>query len=189
MPFLVRSHKPKEARGDKAPAGGPASVTHRAAVDKLARNRTRSDLAGFLLAREVERAVPLVGDGGRGLQQQRGLADAGLAAEQHGRALREAVARRAVEFADARDDAAQRLFLMGEGFDLGGLGLAPRLEPGRPRKADRAAFLAQAVPRPARRAFALPFRGNRPAGLADVVLRAFHHDRASSPREGASALP
>ena len=50
MPFLVRSHKPKEARGDKAPAGGPASVTHRAAVEKLARNRTRSDLAGFLLA-------------------------------------------------------------------------------------------------------------------------------------------
>ena len=52
MPFLVRNRKPKKAPTDKqtpaGTAGGP--VTHRAAVDKLSRTRTRSALAGFLLA-------------------------------------------------------------------------------------------------------------------------------------------
>ena len=49
MPFLVRNRKPKKAP-DKSTGTAAGTVTHRAAVDKLSRNRTRSDLAGFLLA-------------------------------------------------------------------------------------------------------------------------------------------
>ena len=43
-----------------------------------------------------------------GLQQQRGLADARLAAEQHERARHDAAAEHAIEFTDARADAARR---------------------------------------------------------------------------------
>lgn len=50
MPFLVRSRKSDQApAGRKASDAGGAS-SHRAAVDKIAQNRTRSDVAGFLLA-------------------------------------------------------------------------------------------------------------------------------------------
>ena len=59
---------------------------------------------GFL-ARDVDDALALAGQGGQGLKQQRRLADARIAADQHAGARHEAAARHPVQFADAGDDA------------------------------------------------------------------------------------
>ncbi len=53
-----------------------------------------------LLAGNVDRAVPAAGERGRNLDQQRRLADAGIAAEQQHRAAHEAAAGDAVELGD-----------------------------------------------------------------------------------------
>ena len=59
------------------------------------------DLVLRLLAGRVEHGADVAGEVRRRLQQQRGLADAGLAAEQHQRSRDDAAAEHAVEFADA----------------------------------------------------------------------------------------
>ena len=69
-------------------------------------------------------------NGRRRLEQERGLADARLAAQKHGRALRQPAACCPVQLADARNDAGQWLFLVREGLDLRRSRLTPRLEPG-----------------------------------------------------------
>ena len=60
------------------------------------------DLALGLLARDVEHGAVRPAQQVRDLQQQRALADAGLAADQHHRAGHDAAAQDAVELADAR---------------------------------------------------------------------------------------
>ena len=142
----------------------------------------KPDLVRRLFAGEVERAEALRGDGGGGLKQQRRFADAGLAAEQHRGALREAVAHRAVEFADAGRDALDLAAFVGEAFDGRGLGAPLRLQPRRRRARTCAPFLRERVPLAAGRAFALPFGGDRAAGLADIARCAAFTMRAHAVR-------
>ena len=67
----------------------------------------KANLVGGFFTGEIKRAVALGGDGRGSLQQERRFADARLAAQEHRRALREAVADGPVEFADAGSDALQ----------------------------------------------------------------------------------
>ena len=72
------------------------------------------DLGRRLLAADEQHAAAGGGDTVERLQQQRGLADAGLAADQHQRARHDAAAEHEVELGDAAGEA-----LDGRGDDLG----------------------------------------------------------------------
>ena len=65
----------------------------------------QADLRHRLLARDIDDAVAGGGERGRGLHQERRLADAGIAADQDGGAAHEAAAGDPVEFGDAGGDA------------------------------------------------------------------------------------
>ena len=99
---------------------------------------------------------------GDGLQQQRGFADAGVAAEQDDRAIDQTAAQYAVKLAHAGRIA--RHFGGGNGGEgLDGRGVRrPRLEACVFRLGRGQAFLKR-VPLAAMRAFALPFRGSTAA--------------------------
>ena len=61
----------------------------------------QADLLDGFLAGDVEHAFAGAGEAGRGLQQQGGFADTGIAADQDRRGGNEAAAEHAVEFLDA----------------------------------------------------------------------------------------
>ena len=63
--------------------------------------------------------MPLSGEGGRGLHEERGLADAGIAAQQDHRAAYESAAGHPVEFGDAGGRARRLLGLADEAFQFG----------------------------------------------------------------------
>ena len=65
----------------------------------------QADLGGGLLAGDVDGGRAAGGEGGGGLQQQRRLADAGIAADEDGRGRDEAAAEDAVELGDAGEGA------------------------------------------------------------------------------------
>ena len=70
-------------------------------------------LDGFL-AGDVEHPPAGAGEAGGGLQQQGGLADAGIAADQHGRGRHQAAAQHAVQFGDAGRAARRRFGAAGQ---------------------------------------------------------------------------
>ena len=76
--------------------------------------RAHADLGGGLLAGDVDGGRAAGGEGGGGLEQEGGLADAGIAADEDGRGGDEAAAEHAVEFAEAREGARQRRLGGGE---------------------------------------------------------------------------
>ncbi len=121
-------------------------------------------LASRLLGADVEHALAVGGSAGRDLEQQRRLADAGLAAEQDGGAGHDAAAEHAVELGDAGRPVRRRL-----GADLGDRpGGAPLGDAGRGDRDDGPAALDDAAPDLAFGAAAVPL-GARPPALAARV--------------------
>ena len=78
------------------------------------RRGAQPDLGGGLLAGDVDGGEAAGGEGGGGLQQQRRLADAGVAADEDRRGRDEAAAEDAVELGDAGGGAGQRRVAGGE---------------------------------------------------------------------------
>ena len=68
----------------------------------------QADLGGGLLAGDVDGGLAAGGEGGGGLQEEGGLADAGVAADEDGRGGDEAAAEDAVELGDAGEGAGER---------------------------------------------------------------------------------
>ena len=147
----------------------------------------RRFLAGRVEDPAVGRRRP-VGDAGRGLEQERGLADPRLAADEHERARDEPAAEHPVELADADRQARD----VGRA-DLGE-GRQGRLRAGASAVARAAARpagrghpdegLDEAVPAAARAALALPAQEGLAAGLADVPTLGLGHAYARRPRLG-----
>ena len=122
-----------------------------------------------LLAGNVDGAVAGARQRRRGLDQQRRLADAGVAGHQQHRAADEAAAGDAVEFGQARRQARGLMGLADQRFEREAAALARR-----PAGTGRAggdagavALLDQGVPLAAGLALALPAGGGRTAVLAD----------------------
>src|SRR5688572_27564673 len=133
-------------------------------------------MLGFL-ARRVEHGPMRVGEVGRRLQQQGGLADARLAAKQHQRTGDDAAAEHTIEFADTRSNAIGLRC-----FDFCVL-LRARRRPWhriamRGRAAHHAferALLDKRAPRAAVVAFALPLRALHAAFLTDKYRFSLFH--------------
>ena len=98
-----------------------------------------------LFAGDVDDAVALAGERGAGLDQQRRLADAGIAAEQDHRAAHEAAAGDPVEFGDAGRDAGRLGRLPASAFEREQPALAASLRAGRAARQRRAAALLDDV--------------------------------------------
>ena len=87
-----------------------------------------------LFARNIDRALPGLRQRRRDLDQQRRLADAGIAAEQQHRAAHEAAAGDAVEFGDAGGEAGRVLRLAGQRLEREAPALARRAAGTRPAR-------------------------------------------------------
>ena len=133
----------------------------------------QAHLLDRFLAGDVQHPLAGAGEAGGGLQQQGGLADAGIAAEQHRRGRHQPAAEHAVEFGDAGGRARRRLGGAGEvdegEFAGGGLGL---LQAG---AGGAGGFLGDGVPLAAGLAAAGPFGGDGAAGGADETGGGFGH--------------
>ena len=141
---------------------------HRRAGD-LEALRPLLDLRGGFLAGDIDGFDAVAGKAGGGLQEQGGLADARIAADQRGRGRHNAAAEHAVELLDADQHAGRRLDIRVQrdefclrtalcGRCLLGLQRAGRGGSG---------LLDQCVPLAARLAPPRPLGVNGPAGLAD----------------------
>ena len=153
------------------------------------------DLRQRLLAGHVQAFQPRAGGRGRHLrqrlQQQRRLADARIAADQHHRAFDQAAAEHAVELADAGGHA--RILAMAHVLERGDLG---RIDPPGPAPAPRRGRclrprrlqhdLRQRVPGPAFAALALPLVELRAAFAADVGGPGLGHLGSVCPYEAPS---
>ena len=131
--------------------------------------RAQPDLRHGLLAGDVDDPMAAICKRRRRLHQQRRLADAGIAADQHGRAAHEAAARGTVELGDAGDDARRILDLPRQGGECHRPALAGRAQGTRNRTDAAGAFLDQRVPGAAGLALARPARRDVAAGLADEL--------------------
>ena len=132
-----------------------------------------------LFTRNIDRALLRLRQRRRHLDQQRRLADAGIAAEQQHRAAHEAAAGDAIEFGDAGGEAGRVLRLAGERLEREAPALARRTA-GRGRALG--AFLGDRVPLAAGVALALPAAGLGAAVLADEAIGATGHGALSSIR-------
>jgi hypothetical protein len=159
---LVSAASSTGAFGEPEPLGAQPHLRHR------------------LLAGNIDDAVAAVGERRAGLDQQRRLADAGLAADQHHGARHEAAAGDAVEFGDAGGDARRRPRLAGQALKLEHAALA---RAARRLRADArtGVLLENRIPFATGLAFALPALRDRAAILADETGSGFGHVDA---REG-----
>ena len=87
------------------------------ALGKAEARGAQAHLLGRFFARDIDDAAAAPRQRRAGLDQQRRLADAGLAADQRRRARHEAAAGHPVELADAGDDARQRRRSAGKVFE------------------------------------------------------------------------
>jgi hypothetical protein len=124
------------------------------------------DLGGGLLARDVDHAVAGPGEGGGGLQEQGGLADAGVAADEDRRGGHEAAAEHAVELADAAGRPGERRLGGGEVAE-GDAPAAGGAEAAAGGAGGELGLLVHGVPGAAALAAAGPFGMGRAAGGAD----------------------
>ena len=133
----------------------------------------QADLIDRFFAGDVDDAPAAVGQGGGGLQEEGGFADAGIAGKQQSGAGDQAAAEHAVELGDAGGDAGWGFGGAGEvnegealafgAFDGGGAG--------------GGGVLGDGVPFAAGLAAAGPFAGDGAAGLADEAGGGFRHVR------------
>ena len=170
-------------------------------------SRSQTNLSGRLLAGGVQylaalaaraagavpRATATEREPGRGLQQQRGLADARLAAKQHGRPRNQAAAQYPVYLSDAGRDpdrlglpqSVQRLWRTGP---AAGTGSFPgrRSRPGVGANRQGAGLtddrLDESVPRPTRPTLPLPADMGSATRLTDVAALLAGHPSASAQR-------
>ena len=142
-----------------------------------------------LLAGRVEHLAAGPRDAGRDLQQQRRLADPGLAAQQHDRPGHEAAAEDAVELADPDRPAelARRRPARSSGDGHGAAPASTAAEPG--RGSSRTTVSTRRVPLAAGAALALPAQDGRAAGLADeAALGAGHGGRLAAPGQASTGV-
>jgi hypothetical protein len=155
-----------EAGGDVAQRGG-GGEGERGLLEAEA-GRAQPHLLHRFLAADVEGAAAGGGNAGGGLQQYGRFADAGVAADQHGRGRHQAAAEHAVELRQAGRDARRRRRAALQPHELdaaatGGLGGDTRAARG------GRGFLLQRVPGAAGIALALPLRRGGAAFLADIL--------------------
>ena len=138
--------------------------------------RAQPDLGDRLFARDIDDPVAFCRECGGRLGKQRRLADAGIAADQKGRATHEAAAGGAVKFTDAGDDARRILDVARQRGQHHGAALAGVACVGRTRAdAARRAFLDQRIPLAAGIALAGPALMHRSAILTDELDARFGH--------------
>ena len=136
--------------------------------------RAQADLCDRFLARDVDRALAGAGKRRRDLDQQRRLADAGIAAEQEDRAAHEAAAGDAIELRQSRCEARGVVRRSGQRFECELAALARRPAGRRwPRRCG--VLLRDRVPLVAGVALALPAAIDRAAILADEAGIASRH--------------
>src|SRR4029453_4729289 len=134
----------------------------------------QSHLRYRFLARNVNRAMAAAGERGRDLDQQRRLADAGIAAEQQYRAAHKTAAGHAIEFGEPRRKARRVVSRAPERFER----KEPPLAWGASGQLYGGTLLGDRIPFAAGVALALPAAIGRPAVLADEVRFATGHDAA-----------
>ena len=147
----------------------------------------QADLVHRLLPRDVGRPGARAGHGRRGLEQECGLADAGVATHQDGRAGHQAAARDPVELRDPRGAPGCFGRCARERHEArrrtGSRAGRPQLEAARYRA--RGPLLRDRVPRPASVAAAHPLAVRGTTRLADEAgCRSAHLARRSRGREG-----
>ena len=148
-------------------------------------------LAGGVQDGDLGAGPGAAGHAGGGLQHERRLADAGLAAQQHERPGHEAAAQDAVELADAGAAALERAPRSGRAAPPGRC--RPCGGPWRPPRAPGGALVDerfdQRVPGAAGAALAFPAQERLAAGLADVAALGTGHGESASARAGHMAGP
>ena len=163
--------------GDVAQVDGGGEFQRR--VGEAEPAGAQAHLLDRFLAGDVEHAPAGAGERGGGLQQQGGLADARIAAEQHRRAGHQPAAEHPVELGDAGGGARRRGGVAGE---------RRRSRAFSPRPASRAGeggvggFLGDGVPLAAGLAAPGPFRRDGAAGLADEAGDRARHVSATGRR-------
>ncbi len=167
-----------QGRFDDALDIGLGEDVHRVrgrAVGQAKASGPQAELAGRLLARGVEHRALTAGDAGGGLEDERRLADAGLAAEQDDGAWHQPTAKDPVELIDARRSSFD--VLVGEraqGTRLGWIGCDVR--PAGAAGCVAHDRLDERVPGAAAATLTFPAQVARGAGLADVTALRPRHD-------------
>ena len=146
--------------------------------------RPQPHLRPRLLARRVQDAGP-GGHAGRDLEQERGLADPGLAADQHDRPGDEPAAEHAVELADPHRAADLGVAVIGMGQGRPGR-LRRRIAVGRLRGSSRTTVSTSVFHSPHGPALALPAGNGGATGLADESTLDAGHGRLPVPQGQAS---
>ncbi len=172
-----------EAGDDVAQIGGRGQLHRRG--HQVEAPGAQPHLVDRLFARDIDAGV-FEGQGGGRLQQQRGFADAGIAADQNGGARDQPAAGDAVELGDAGDQAGRR---GGGAFEADQLDLAAGFTGEPLGHAVGRGFLGDGVPGPAAFAFAGPARVDGTAFLADIAAGSFRHQPFNSIWIGPSARP
>ena len=158
------------------------------AWERPSRAGAQAHLLGRFLARNIDDPAAAMRQRSAGLDQQRRLADAGLAADERRRARHEAAAGDAVEFADAGDDPRDRRRMAAEVFEREGRP-ATRRRAAAAADSERRRLLDDGVPLAAGLAFALPALGDRAAVLADIGGPGFGHRVVAAHQPGAVERP
>ena len=135
----------------------------------------QAHLVECLLAGDIGDRHALAREGGRHLQQQRRLADAGVAADQQGRAHHQPAAAGPVEFLDAALVARRLRRGAREGCELDPPSLAAAAEATAGGTGRGGRLLGDGVPFAATLAAAAPAVGDRAAALADEALLGAGH--------------
>ena len=159
---------PLERRHDVAHRGGGGELHRRVAEPQPL--GAQPHLVDRLLARDVGAGGVLLGERRRDLQQQRRLADAGIAADQQRRADHQAAAADAVELDDAALVARRLRRRAGEAGELERAALAAARQPAAGRAGRGRRFLGDGVPFAAALAAAAPLGRDGAARLADEAL-------------------
>ena len=161
MTTRPRSRSPSRVGGDVAHVDRRGKLERRVGQTEPA--RPQPDLIDRLLARHVADPLARPRQRRRGLQHEGGLADAGIAADQHDRRRHEPAAQHAVELGDPDDRPRRRL---GRTLQPDERDTLARASPRRPRPGlDR--LLDQRIPLPTRFAPPDPLRVSCAAVLAD----------------------
>jgi hypothetical protein len=131
-------------------------------------------LPGRFLAADIDRIAARAGNVRGHLQQQRRLADAGIAAHQDRRARHQPAAQRAVEFGQPAGLAYWHGARLVERLELQPAPARGEIVARRKRRLRR--ILSKRVPLRAIGALPLPARGNRATGLTDIAFLGLGHD-------------
>ena len=160
-------------RGDDVLHARFGGEFHGGAAEAKARG-AQPHLVHRLLAGNVDDPLAAPGKGGAGLDEERGLADTGLTAEEHHRSGDEAPAADAVEFGDAGGEACPRSLRLAERTKAEHATL-PGLARGLRPDAGGTGFLHNRVPSAAGLAAPLPARREVAARLAHEGGAGLHH--------------